>query len=152
MIARNDRPARTSALLDADNIDLRVLAPSAFYARFALKDVEAALDAGVRALGQRNGAVLTFAFELWMNESDPKPSPTTKFYSPASRELHWGNAKNPNSTVLPGLGDSFREACFIGRWFGAGVHPTHHQSREAGSCWGRKATIELARRPDGPSA
>jgi hypothetical protein len=64
MIARNDRPARASALLDADNIDLRVLAPSAFYTKFALKDFEVALDAGVRALGQRNGAILTFAFEV----------------------------------------------------------------------------------------
>jgi hypothetical protein len=64
MIAHNDRPVRPSALLDADNIDLRVLAPSAFYAQFALKDVEVALDVGVRALGARNGVVLSFAFEL----------------------------------------------------------------------------------------
>jgi hypothetical protein len=66
IIARNDRPARASVLLDADHIDLRVLAPSAFYAPFELKLklVEAALDGGVRALGQQNGATLTFAFEL----------------------------------------------------------------------------------------
>jgi hypothetical protein len=66
MIARNDRPARASALLDADHIDLRVLAPSAFYAPFEskLKHVEEALDVGVRALGQPNGVILTFAFEL----------------------------------------------------------------------------------------
>jgi hypothetical protein len=28
--------------------------------------------------------------------------------------------------------------CFIGRWFGVGSHPPQHQSREAGSCMGRK--------------
>jgi hypothetical protein len=29
-----------------------------------LKDIKAALDDGVRTLGQRNGTTLTFAFEL----------------------------------------------------------------------------------------
>ena len=64
LIARNDKPSRVSALLDADQIDLRVLAPPAYYTGFALKGVEAALDEGVRRLGQRNGAVLSFAFDL----------------------------------------------------------------------------------------
>jgi hypothetical protein len=74
-IAHNDRPARASTLLDADHIDLRVLAPSAFYERFPLKDVEVALDVGVRALGQRNGAVLTFAFELLDERIRPEAVP-----------------------------------------------------------------------------
>jgi hypothetical protein len=63
LIARDDKPSRASALLDANHIDLRVLAPSKYYAPFALKDIEAALDVGVRTLGQRNGTTLTFAFE-----------------------------------------------------------------------------------------
>ncbi len=63
LIARDDRPARPSVLLDADHMDLRVLAPPAYYGRFALEHVEAALDAGARALGRRHGATLTFAFD-----------------------------------------------------------------------------------------
>ena len=64
LIARNDKPSRASALLDADHMGLRVLAPPAYYSGFALKEVEIALDEGVRRLGQRTGAVLSFAFEL----------------------------------------------------------------------------------------
>ena len=62
LIAHNDKPARESALLNADHIDLRVLAPPKFYARFALKDLEAALDIGARAIARRSGVLLTFAF------------------------------------------------------------------------------------------
>jgi hypothetical protein len=64
IIARNDRPTRNSPLLDADKIDLRVLAPAAFYAGFETEGLETALDLGVRTLGRRNGAMLTFAFRL----------------------------------------------------------------------------------------
>ena len=75
LIARNDRPARESALLDAEHIGLRVLAPAAFYARFALRDFETALDVGVRVLGQRSGVVLTFAFELLDERIRPDAMP-----------------------------------------------------------------------------
>ncbi len=63
IIARGDRPARPSKLLDADRIDLRVLAPRAYYSPFALSDLDAALNTGVSALGLRHGAALSFAFE-----------------------------------------------------------------------------------------
>ncbi len=72
LIARGDRPARPSVLLDADRIDLRVLAPAAYYGRFALSDLESALDAGARALGNRHGVTLTFAFDVL----DERISPT----------------------------------------------------------------------------
>lgn len=64
LIARGDRPARESALLDANRLDLRVLAPIDYYARYTLTRLEDALDAGVRALGERHEVVLTFAFEI----------------------------------------------------------------------------------------
>jgi len=63
LIARNDKPTRPSALLDADNIDLCVLAPAAYYARYSLGDLTTALDAGVRALGKRGGVKLSFTFK-----------------------------------------------------------------------------------------
>jgi hypothetical protein len=75
LIAHDDKPTRPSALLDADHIDLRVLAPAAYYKKFALKDIEVSLDAGVRALGRRNGTVLTFAFELLDERIQPDSIP-----------------------------------------------------------------------------
>jgi hypothetical protein len=63
LIARGDPPARASELLGADRIDLRVLAPSAYYAPFDLSDLETALNAGVSALGAQYGVGLSFAFE-----------------------------------------------------------------------------------------
>ena len=62
LIARGDRPSRPSALLDADRIDLRVLAPDTYYCSFPKGEVGVAFDAGMRALGQRSGVTMTFAF------------------------------------------------------------------------------------------
>ena len=62
-------------MLDADRIDLRVLAPSAYYSGFVLKDMEAALDMGVRALGKRTGVALTFAFEILDERIRPEVIP-----------------------------------------------------------------------------
>jgi hypothetical protein len=75
LIARDDKPSCPSALLDADHIDLRVLAPWAYYKPFALKDIEAALDVGVCALGRQHSAVLTFAFELQDERIQPNTIP-----------------------------------------------------------------------------
>lgn len=75
LIARNDRPARPSVLLDADHIDLRVLAPAAYYGRFALADIESALNAGAYALGERHGVTLTFAFDLLDDQIRPADIP-----------------------------------------------------------------------------
>jgi len=64
LLARVDRPERPSALLEADRIDLIVLAPTKYYERFSLEGLENAFDEGVRALGTRHGVSLTFAFEV----------------------------------------------------------------------------------------
>ncbi len=63
LIARADKPTRPSALLDADHVDLSVLAPSAYYSPYALADIASQLDHGVRALGKRENVELSFAFK-----------------------------------------------------------------------------------------
>jgi hypothetical protein len=63
-IARSDPPQRPSAILDADHVDLRVLAPASFYAPFALEGLEITLDAGLAALGRVEGTVMSFAFDV----------------------------------------------------------------------------------------
>lgn len=63
LIARRDRPSRPSALLDADQVDLRVLAPAAYYSSYDLVDLASQLDVGLRALGKREGVELSFAFK-----------------------------------------------------------------------------------------
>ena len=75
LIARGDRPKRPSALLDADRIDLRVLAPAAYYARYRLSELEASLDAGVAALGAAHSAAMSFAFEVLDDRISPGPLP-----------------------------------------------------------------------------
>jgi hypothetical protein len=64
LVARSDPPLRPSVLLEADTIDLRVLAPSTFYDGYELQDLERALHAGVRALGNRAGVATSFAFDV----------------------------------------------------------------------------------------
>ncbi len=64
LIGRNDRPLRPSALLEASQLNLRVLAPAEFYAPFQLQDVEASIDAGVRSLGEQYGVSLSFRFDV----------------------------------------------------------------------------------------
>lgn len=62
LLARNDRPARSSALLDAERIDLTVLAPEAYYGRFPVAEIEGSFDEGVRVLGSRMGVPMSFGF------------------------------------------------------------------------------------------
>ncbi|WP_137179234.1 hypothetical protein [Roseomonas sp. AR75] len=64
LIAREDKPARKCTLLDAERLDLRVLAPIGYYAGYALRSIEDAFDAGARALGNRHKTELSFAFEI----------------------------------------------------------------------------------------
>lgn len=64
LIAKQDRPARPSAILDADVLDLRVLAPAAFYAPYALASVEEALRTGVANLGRQHSSAMSFAYEV----------------------------------------------------------------------------------------
>ena len=63
LIAQRQAVAR-KCLARCRSFDLRVLAPSAYYSRFSLDKIAAALDAGVRALGRQNNVVLTFAYKL----------------------------------------------------------------------------------------
>ena len=64
LLARGDRPSRRSALLDAEQIDLRVLAPAAFYGRYELQALESSLHQSLGALGDSHGVTLTFAFDV----------------------------------------------------------------------------------------
>jgi hypothetical protein len=54
LLARANPPSLTSAILEADHVDLRVLAPMDYYTRY---------DQGCRALGQAQGVTMTFAFD-----------------------------------------------------------------------------------------
>ena len=63
LLARSDRPGRSSALLDAERIDLTVvLAPEGYYARFPVVEIEGSFDEGVRALGNGMGVAMSFGF------------------------------------------------------------------------------------------
>lgn len=62
LLARAYPPRLRSAILDADHVDLRVLAPAAYYTRYDLTALEAALDRGCRSLGRSKGVTMTFAF------------------------------------------------------------------------------------------
>lgn len=64
LIACSDPPSRSSVLLEADTIDLRVLAPSTFYDGYELQDLERALDAGVRDVGLRHSVSMSFGFDV----------------------------------------------------------------------------------------
>ncbi|RYE69914.1 MAG: hypothetical protein EOO81_08205 [Oxalobacteraceae bacterium] len=64
LIARADPPSRATAILDADTIGLRVLAPAAFYSGYELRELGRALDAGVRALGLAHDVTMSFAFAV----------------------------------------------------------------------------------------
>ena len=62
LLARAYPPSRKSAILEADHVDLRVLAPVNYYARYDLTELETALDRGCRSLGTAQGVTMTFAF------------------------------------------------------------------------------------------
>lgn len=74
LLARAHPPTFTTAILDADHIDLRVLAPSAYYTRYDLAELEAALDRGCHTLGQTQGVRMSFAF-LTLDERLAGPLP-----------------------------------------------------------------------------
>jgi hypothetical protein len=62
LLARAYPPSQKSAILEADHVDLRVLAPVDYYTRYDLTQLEAVLDQGCRALGRAQGVTMTFAF------------------------------------------------------------------------------------------
>ena len=64
LLARGDPPATARELLKARKVDLRVLAPEAFYRDFPASAAEALLQAGVCRLGAAAGVEMSFAFEV----------------------------------------------------------------------------------------
>lgn len=64
LLARADPPARMPALLLVERLDLRVLAPAAYYGPFDLCALERAIDGGVKQLGYAHGIQLSFRFEV----------------------------------------------------------------------------------------
>ena len=64
LLSRATPPAHEPMLLKAKHIDLRVLAPPAYYTPFELAGLERCIDGGVRAIGQRRGVQMTFKFDL----------------------------------------------------------------------------------------
>lgn len=64
LLARGDPPAAARELLNARNVDLRVLAPEGFYRDFAVSAAEALLQDGVGRLGAAAGVEMSFAFEV----------------------------------------------------------------------------------------
>lgn len=64
LLARQAPPEHAPALLAADRVDLRVLAPAAFYAPFQLEKLARSIDAGIRRLGNENDVALNFGFDV----------------------------------------------------------------------------------------
>ena len=64
LLSRKAPPLHDPELLRAEKLDLRVLAPSAFYNRYDLHRLEEVLKAGARSLGEREGVPLTFGFDV----------------------------------------------------------------------------------------
>ena len=64
LLSRATPSALEPKLLKANHIDLRVLAPPAYYAPFELAELEYCIDHGVGALVQQRGVQMTFGFNL----------------------------------------------------------------------------------------
>lgn len=75
LLARKHLPKHQPELLLATTIDLRVLAPAAFYHRYDLRCLEASLHASVRALGEREGVELSFGYDVLPAILDPASLP-----------------------------------------------------------------------------
>ncbi|MCL6740734.1 hypothetical protein LZ518_06255 [Sphingomonas sp. RB56-2] len=75
LIARNDRPKRVSPLLEATEIGLSVLAPTGYYERYSLADVERSFDQGIAALGRSHGIAMSFSFLLLDDRIRPAEMP-----------------------------------------------------------------------------
>jgi hypothetical protein len=76
LLARNDPPAHSPALLSAEKIALRVLAPAAYYKPFKLRELEAAVDASVQGLARVQGVQMDFAMDV-LNGAVDHRSPLT---------------------------------------------------------------------------
>jgi hypothetical protein len=63
LLTRANLATRPSAILEATHVDLKVLAPSPYYASYELSGLEGARDQGCRTLGETQCVTVTFAFE-----------------------------------------------------------------------------------------
>ncbi len=64
LLSRQALPLHDPDLLRAEKLDLRVLAPDAYYDRYDLHRLEDVLKTGARSLGEREGLPLTFGFDV----------------------------------------------------------------------------------------
>lgn len=94
LLARADPPTRSSVLLEAEHVDLRVLAPAPYYAPFDLLPLEASLNDGVCSLGERCSVSLSFGFDVLPPQLSRPPLPddaTLLELLSQRRPLHDGN-------------------------------------------------------------
>jgi len=90
LLARVNPPSRKSAILEADHVDLRVLAPMNYYTRYELTELEAALHRGCRSLGQAKGVTMTFAFHaLDENLVGSLPSDDDALLTAIDKRISW---------------------------------------------------------------
>lgn len=75
LLARRNPPNNQPDLLNAERIDLRVLAPAAFYAPFDLVALERSVDRGTRSLGHDEGLELSFRFDVLPESLSGSPLP-----------------------------------------------------------------------------
>ena len=76
LLARCDPPAHEPDLLNADCVDLRVLAPKAYYAPFDLAALEQSVDHGVRSLGAQFGVRMSFGYDVLPDSLASSPLPS----------------------------------------------------------------------------
>ena len=93
-MARGGPPAHEPELLKAYCLDLRVLAPKAFYAPFSLAALKQSVDHGVRSLGAQFGVRMSFAFDVLPDSlaSLPLPSGSVLLEALAMRKALHGHA------------------------------------------------------------
>lgn len=77
LLSRGEPQSAERELLAAQQVDLVVLAPAAYYARFRLDGLAAALNAQISAMGRAHGVKLAFRFEVLPDAltHDPLPPP-----------------------------------------------------------------------------
>jgi hypothetical protein len=76
LLAREDPPVTQPEFLDAKRLDLRVLAPAAYYAPYQLGQVERSIATGVRSLGRGAGVDMTFEFDVLPDDLTRVPLPS----------------------------------------------------------------------------
>ena len=74
LLSRREAGEAHGPLLTATEIDARVLAPAAYYARYDLSALAALLDQELSALGSAHGVKLSFGFDALGGDISPFPS------------------------------------------------------------------------------